>query len=307
MNYHHLFYFWTVARLGSLRAASEELRVAISSISAQLQALEAELGTPLFRKAGRGKALTESGSLVFAYAGEIFSLGHELQAALRQQGALRAPRIHAGVTDSIPKLVAKEILQPVIKEAGACLCVTEGRMEDLMGLLASHRLDVILADREPEASQGLRVFSQLLGQCSLAFLAPEGEAAALRKGFPKSLDGRRALLPSGNTPMGRTLNSWLRRQKVTLQVAGEFDDPALAKVFAADGAGLMVLPDLATKDARRRFGLEVIASVPAMKEHYWLLSMERKVEHAVVRLIIRRARIMFAALSAPQAGKDAPE
>ena len=78
LNYHHLLYFWTVARHGSVSAASEELRLAQPTVSGQLRILEDALGDRLFLRVGRRMVLTEVGRTVFRYADEIFTLGREL-------------------------------------------------------------------------------------------------------------------------------------------------------------------------------------------------------------------------------------
>ncbi|MGZ8901701.1 MAG: LysR family transcriptional regulator, partial [Limisphaerales bacterium] len=133
LNYHHLLYFWTVAREGSLRAASEKLKVSQPSISAQLATLEESLGEPLFRRDGRGKALTDVGQLVFGYADEIFALGREMMNAVRGRGGDRVLRLQVGVTDSFPKLLANQIMQPVfhMKTTVHMVC-REGKLEDLL-------------------------------------------------------------------------------------------------------------------------------------------------------------------------------
>ncbi len=90
LNYHHLLYFWTVAREGSIAKARTSLRLAPSTISLQIRALEEALDEKLFERKGRRLVLTEIGTTVFEYADEIFGLGQELMTAVKQ-GEHRRP------------------------------------------------------------------------------------------------------------------------------------------------------------------------------------------------------------------------
>jgi LysR family transcriptional activator of nhaA len=147
LNYHHLRYFWTVAKEGSLKQAAEKLRVSQPSISAQVSELEEVLGEKLFRRSGRTKVLTDAGQVALGFADEIFSLGREMVNAVKQRPTAQALRLYVGVADSFPKLVTNEILKPVFAMAQpAHVICREGKLDDLLGQLAAHRLDIVLAD-----------------------------------------------------------------------------------------------------------------------------------------------------------------
>ncbi|HEU5075742.1 MAG TPA: LysR family transcriptional regulator, partial [Polyangiaceae bacterium] len=113
LNYHHLLYFWVVAREGSLVAAGKVLRLSHPTLSAQIRALEQELGEKLFMKAGRNLALTETGKLVYRYAEEIFTLGREMVDTVKGRAG-QALQLDVGVADVVPKLVVKRLLQPAL-------------------------------------------------------------------------------------------------------------------------------------------------------------------------------------------------
>ena len=90
LNYHHLLYFWMVAKKGSIARACEELRLAQPTISEQLRALEENLGEKLSARQGRWLVLTETGQVVYRYADEIFALGSGLRPG--GSGYFRWPR-----------------------------------------------------------------------------------------------------------------------------------------------------------------------------------------------------------------------
>src|SRR5262245_48478751 len=115
LNYHHLLYFWTVAREGSVTRACEKLHLAQPTISGQLHRLERSIGEKLFNKVGRHLVLSDTGRMVYRYADGIFSLGEELKNALEGQPRGRPRRLIVGVVDVLPKLIAYRLLEPALR------------------------------------------------------------------------------------------------------------------------------------------------------------------------------------------------
>jgi LysR family transcriptional activator of nhaA len=294
LNYHHLLYFWTVAREGSLRAASEKLNVSQPSISAQLTALEESLGQPLFRRDGRGKALTDVGRLVFGYAEEIFTLGREMMNAVKGGGGDRVLRLQVGVADSFPKLLAREILQPVFKMNTAVHVVCrEGKLEDLLAQLITHRLDVVLADEPASGNLKVRTFNQRLGSSPLKICAVGPLARKLRPGFPKSLNDAPALLPASTSSSGRNIVKWFESVGVQPRVLAEFEDLALMKAVAADGKGFVALPGAELEEARRHYGFHEVGRAKTAEETFYAITPERRINHPAVVQIAQSAQSAF--------------
>ena len=293
LNYHHLRYFWVVAKEGSLALAAERLRVSQPSISGQIRELEGALGQRLFKKSGRKNVLTDAGQMVYRYAGEIFSLGSELTNALSERPSESALRLHVGLTDSFPKLVANELLKPVFDLGRAVqLICREGKPEDLIAQLAAHRLDIVLSDEPPSSRVNIRVFDHPLGESGCVFCASAKLAKRLASGFPASLEGAPALLPSENSPLRRAVESWFRAQGVKPTVVAEFEDPALMKVMAAEGRGVVVLPAASASIAMKRYGLHTIGRAEDCRVGFHALTAERRIEHPAVSAITRNLRWM---------------
>jgi LysR family transcriptional regulator, transcriptional activator of nhaA len=291
LNYHHLRYFWTVAKEGSLKKAAEKLHVSQPSISGQLSELEEALGEKLFRRSGRSKVLTDAGQVAFRYADEIFTLGRELVNAVKQRPTAQALRLYVGVADSFPKLVTNEILKPVfaMSQPVHVIC-REGKLEDLLGQLSAHRLDIVLADEPASSSTQVRTFNHPLGQSSTAFCAPGRLASALKQGFPKSLHDAPALLPSDNTSLRRAVEVWFREMGVQPRVVAEFEDLALMKVMAAEGRGFIVLPSVVANEAVRRYGFRVIGTADKCQIQFHAVTAERRLTHPAVVAITSTAR-----------------
>jgi LysR family transcriptional regulator, transcriptional activator of nhaA len=294
LNFHHLRYFWTVARLGSVRAAAERLHVSQPTVSAQVRALEESLGERLFRRAGRGLALTEAGVRVCRYGDEIFALGDELQASLRHPEGTGPLRVAIGVTDSLPKSLAHAILRPAYASGPKVQVVChEGRVTDLLGELAAFRLDLVIADEHAPSSSPVKAHHHLLGDSAVTWCAAPRLAARLKGRFPRSLEGAPVLLPPTGSPLRRLLDPWFEIVGVQPQVVAEYDDRALMKMAAAEGLGALPLPAAATREATQRWGLRVLGRAGDCREQYYAITTERRVHHPAVLAITRAAHTVL--------------
>ena len=287
LNYHHLRYFWMVAREGSLRKAAEKLHLSQPTISAQISALERSVGEKLFRRSGRSLVLTEAGRRAFEVAQEIFSLGQEFMEHVRGHQASRALRLHAGISDSVPKLLAWEILAPAfrIKEPVQVNC-REGSAEELLGALVTGRLDVVIAGEPAPASLPVKVHNHALGHCGTAFCALPAVAKKLAKNFPASLHGAPMLLPQANTAWRQLIDSWMHRHGVQPRVVAEFDDAALMKVAAAAGLGAVPVPERVLADAKLRYGLARAGVVKDCRVSYFAITVQRRITHPAVSAML---------------------
>ena len=298
LNYQHLQYFWTVARLGSITKAAEELMLAPPTIHAQIRTLESQLGVKLFERKGRGLVLTEIGQVVRKYADGIFALGREVIDAVRHDPINQPLRLVVGVVEAVPKVLVRELLRPVLEMGHAVrLICREGSDDALLADLAGHRLDVVLVDRSPRVTGGIRVVSHLLGECGISFVASPEMALRLRGGFPGSLDGAPALLPSDHTAMRSTLDRWFESVGVRPHVVAEFDDTALIKVFGSDGLGFFPVHNIITEQICRRYGVQPIGRIDERSERFYAITTDRKLKHPAVRALAAAARSEIFALS----------
>jgi len=292
LNYHHLYYFWVVAREGTLTAASKKLRLAQPTVSAQVRALEKTLGHKLFRRVGRNLALTDTGRVVYRYAGDIFSLGEELLFALEQEPAPdRRVRLRVGIADVLSKQAAYRILQPVLKPPGRVnLICYEGKPTPLLARLAVNELDLVLSDSPVGPEAKLKAFNHLLGVSPVSVFAPRALAARYRRGFPASLDRAPLLLPTENTSLRRSLELWFMKLGIRPTVIAEFEDIALLKVFAQAGHGLFAASAIIEEETERKYNVRVVGRPAAVKEQYFAISVERKLKHPGVVAIVEAAR-----------------
>jgi LysR family transcriptional regulator, transcriptional activator of nhaA len=291
LNYHHLLYFWTVARTGSIANASKELLLAPPTISAQVSRLEHTLGEKLFARSGRRLVLTEAGRVVFRYAEDIFGLGRELMDTLKDRPTGRALRVQIGVADVLPKLIAHDLIAPALQVAAQVHVVCrEDRPERLLAELAVNELDVVLADAPMGPPVKIHAFNHLLGECGLGFYAKPKLASKRLRDFPHSLDRAPFLLPSDETAVRPRLDQWFESQHIRPAVVGEFDDFSLLRTLAEAGLGVFAAPAVLDGVMRRRYGFEPIGRTEEVRAHFYAISVERKIRNPAVIAICEGAR-----------------
>lgn len=291
LNYHHLLYFWTVAREGSVSKAAERLSLSQPTVSAQVRMLEAALGQRLFSRHGRTLVLTDTGRLVFRYADEIFAIGRELMETLRGRPAGRPLQLVVGVANAVPKLIVHRLLRPATQgpEPMHLVC-REDNAEQLVAHLATHALDVVIADAPAPPHLRVKVFNHLLGESDTAFFAPARLAARLKRRFPASLRDTPVVLPTSNTALRRALDDWFEKADVHPRVVGEFEDSALMKVFGHGVGAAFPAPAAIADDVCRFYGVRVIGRTGAVRERYYAISVERRLTHPGVLAITTAAR-----------------
>jgi len=288
-SYRHLYYFWVVAHEGGMARGAARLGMAVQTVSTQVRELERSLGQTLLKPAGRGLVLTEAGRAALQQADQIFALGEQLPARVRD--ALSAPqvRLAVGISDGLPKLVVRRLLQPVIDVPTLRLLCHEDEFERLLADLALHRLDVVLADRPAPPNPNLRLYSHAVGASPLGWYAPPALLAAAQADFPRSLASVPVLLPTAHAASRARLDTWFERRGVRPHVVGEFEDSALLVTFGAAGMGVLPAPVLLQDKLASRYDLQPVAACDGVEEQFFAIAAEKKVLHPLVQRLLPAA------------------
>jgi len=291
LNYHHLLYFWTVAREGSVSAACEQLNLAQPTISAQLRMLEKSLGVELFDRSRRRMELTETGRVVYRFADDIFTLGRDLIDTVQGRPSGRPLRLQVGIADVVPKLVAYRILTPALvnPESVEIIC-SEGKPDQLLAQLSIHELDVVISDAPIGSIVSIRGFNHLLGECGVTVFAAPKMAQKYRRRFPQSVAGAPWLVPTSGTVLRRALDHWFSAQEINPWIAGQFEDSALKKIFGQQGMGLFVGPTVIEREICEQYKVRVVGRIDEIREQFYAISMERKIRHPGVLALTESAR-----------------
>jgi LysR family transcriptional activator of nhaA len=291
LNYSHLEYFWTIAREGSIVRAAEALHLTPQTISGQLKLLEDTVGQPLFDRVGRGLVLSDTGRVVYQYADEIFSLGAELANVVRSNQSHSPATLSVGTVNSLPKLIAERIIAPALTTGDPVrVRCHEASLEQLLGELAVHRLDLVVSDQPVPAGLSLKAYNHFLGQSGLSFFASRGRARPYCKGFPASLDDAPMLLPSQHSALRRRMDEWFETTQIAPRVVGEFDDSALLKAFGEAGVGVFAGPTVIENQIARMYRATVVGRTSEITERFYAISPERRLKHPAVVLITDKAK-----------------
>ena len=267
MNYRHLHYFWVIAREGSIAKASQLLDLTPQTLSGQLATLENNLGGALFRRERRRLVLTELGKTVFQYANEMFTTAQALSDLLEQPPEGRPLTLEAGISASIHKLIAFQLLEPALDlEREVKFTCQTGAHSGLLAQLSRRELDLVLTDREPDAADASHFRTRQLADSAMSLFAAEPLARILTRDFPDSLNNQPFLASSVEAPYFTSLMNWFSANRIKVRVAAEVDDSALIKVFATKGLGYFAAPTSIRDEVCRQYQVVEVARIDEVRD-----------------------------------------
>jgi len=294
LNYRHLYYFWVVAREGGFSKAANRLNMAVQTVSAQVRELESSLGQQLLKPAGRGVVLSEAGQTAYRRADEIFQLGSQMLEELAQVGAKSVLRFSLGLPDGVSKHAVHRLLEPVLALANLRLLCHEGEFDPLMGELAMHQLDAVIANQPAPANPNLRLYSHKIASSQIHWYGPEGMLGMMRpaeREFPACLKHLPILLPTTHTPLRHAIDRWFETEAIQGRIRGEFEDSALMSLFAMQGMGVFPISALGAEDLRAMRGLARLGTTH-LGEDLYLIHTRRANQHpAVLRLLLPQSSL----------------
>lgn len=292
LNFRHLLYFWQVAKLGHLTRAATQLHVSQSALSTQIRRLESYLGQALFDRTGKSLALTEFGTAVLDYADQIFGLGQELMAAARGGGGRRTQQLRVGAVATLSRNFLDNLLCPVISTSGIRLTLFSGTLEELLGRLKVHNLDVVFSNRPVIAEAGTPWRCTRIDRQAVCFLGP-----ALPRGrrfrLPQDVASSRLLVPGASSDIRSQFDAWCERHDVQPEIVAEVDDMAMLRLLARDSGAVTVLPEVVVQDELREGRLKRYCAIPGVYENFYAITAFRRrplpfLQHLLTRQTQRR-------------------
>ncbi|MEQ8770008.1 MAG: LysR family transcriptional regulator [Phycisphaerales bacterium] len=290
LNYNHLRCFWAVAKTGNVTAACQKLGLSQPTISKQISDLEGAFGAELFRRTGRRMVLTEMGRSVESYANDIFELGEELESVMQGQSAGRQPRLRVGISDVVPKILSRVVLEPALTgDDPVHLVCREGKTDRLLAELVVSGLDAVLADSPPPKAPRLRVHYHALGSSPVGLFGLPALAERVLPDFPASLNGAPILLPLETSTLRQSVDAWLDENDLHPRVVAEIEDSALLKSFAEAGHGLFFAPMAVRGQLEERMGVRLVRQLDEISETIYIITMDRRVAHPGLTAIVEAA------------------
>ncbi len=288
-NYKHLYYFWVVAKEGGISRAADKLDMAVQTVSAQVRELERSLGFALLKPAGRGLVLTDAGVAAMHQADQIFQLGENLPALVRDAVSTPTVRLAVGISDGLPKLVVRRLLQPVISEPNLRLLCNEGEFDELLGDLALHRLDLVLSDRIAPGNPNIKLYSHRMGSSAIAWYGTAKLVEQAIRDFPRSLGEVPVLMPTAHAAVRARLDHWFEQHAIRPRIVGEFEDSALLKTFGASGMGIFPAAEWVHEDLLAHYAVQRLGPCEGVTEHFFAIGTEKKVQHPLVQRVLQPA------------------
>ena len=282
LNYHHLYYFWVVAREGTMTKAAEKLRLSQSTLSEQIKLLEESLGTLLFDRVKRTLVLTEAGRLSFEYCEKIFSTGAELYQLLQQKSAqVDNQLVRIGSLNSISKNLQIRFLEPFLSDEKIQFVVVEGSMTYLTDKLRNHQLDIILSNFPARTDVDRDLFNHAIGEMNVVAMGAE-KFLSEGKDIKEMLKTNPIFIPTFDSEIRSGLDRWFRQNDVEPNIKGEIEDMALIRLMAMSGKGIVLAPEIVAIDEIRNGSLKVFHRFEEMKEYYYAITPDRKFKNSVV-------------------------
>jgi len=290
LNYHHLFYFKTIAEEGSVSKAAEKLRLGQPTLSAQLKQFEETMGVQLFERQHKKLLLTEQGQIALDYARNIFRMGSEMVEVLNDRVAPHKLALQVGALDSVAKQVVVQLSKQAYKFGDCSITLVEGKSDELLRELLSHKIDILITNFLPSGTDAKGLNHRLLTKKNIGIYgAPAFKP--LRKGFPNNLSGQPMILPTYDSKLRYDLDHWSKSQGVFLNVIAESQDIAVKKLMAISGLGLI---PAATHTVTRQIlagELVEIGQLQGVYEDLFLVTASRKVENPIAAKLMQSFQI----------------
>ncbi|WP_127557373.1 LysR family transcriptional regulator [Saccharospirillum alexandrii] len=296
LNFHHLYYFWVVAKEGHLTRAARQLHVSQSALSSQIRLLQEQLGHELFSREGRSLRLTEFGHVVLEYAESIFTLGSELL-SLTESGELQhLKQLRIGSVATLSRNFQENFLRPVIGESDVKLVIRSASLEELLDLLSIHKLDLILSNRSVVADSSTTWRCQQIAEQRVCIVGPPGPAAKTFR-FPEDLEHAKLLLPGPSSDIRRQFDGVLSQFGIEIDPFAEVDDMAMLRLLARDSGGLAVVPEVVVQDELESGRLETYWVLDTIVERFYAITAKRHFELVPLKTLLEKSQAGFKPLS----------
>ncbi|NKC17494.1 LysR family transcriptional regulator [Pseudoalteromonas sp. S4498] len=287
LNYHHLYYFWQVAKIGNLTQAAKELHVSQSALSSQIKQLEHNIGVSLFERVGRSLMLTNQGKKVLSYADDIFTTGQELEALL-SKGVQSTTHVTIGVLTTLSRNFVEAFISPLMRRSDVQFKLKSGSISELLNGLTNYELDLVLTNRTINLDTSDPYWQcQLVAKQPLAIVGPPALKPSTQ--FPQGFEKTRWILPPANSDLRTAFNALCAQHQYFPNILAEVDDMAMMRLLARDSGAVAVLPAVVVKDEIAQGVLQQYQELPNIYEYFYAISTQKKVVPEAIKILLQEA------------------
>ncbi|KPQ30046.1 MAG: LysR family transcriptional regulator, transcriptional activator of nhaA [Marinobacter excellens HL-55] len=284
LNYHHLFYFWTVARTGHLTRAAESLHISQSALSGQIRKLEENLGHDLFVREGRRLKLSEAGRVAFTYAEDIFRQGAELQALFSTGQQTNREVLKVGALATLSRNFQEGFLRPLLGRKDLELKLQSGSLDDLLRRLSAHRLDLILSNQPVQGDDENPWLCRRIARQPVSIIGPPGIEKS--GGFAEMLQGSPLILPGPDNNIRQAFDQLCDYHQIHPIILAEVDDMAMMRLLTRDSGHLAVLPPVVVRDELKNGNLFDYGVLPGVFEEFYAIRIRRQFESSALKQLM---------------------
>lgn len=287
LNYHHLHYFWAVAKEGNLTRAAERLHVSQSALSTQIRQLEEQFGLPLFERGNKRLVLTEAGRMALAYADTIFAAGQELVSVLQGERPRARSVLRIGSVSTLSRNFQENFLKPLFGRADVQLVLQSAGLDELLARLSVHALDLVLSNRRVPGDAQRPWRSRRVARQPVSLVGPPRRGGKAFR-FPQDLAGLPLVLPSRESDIRAAFDLLCEQLEVRYEVLAEVDDMAMLRLLARDSGGVALVPTVVVQDELRSRKLAQYGEVPNLYENFYAITMQRRFEPPLLKSLLQR-------------------
>lgn len=290
INYHHLYYFKTIAEEGSVSKASEKLRIGQPTLSAQLKLFEETIGIQLFDRQHKKLILTEQGKIAFDYARNIFKMGSEMVEVLHDRLTPHKEHIHLAALDSIPKNIVMRLVKNSLKIAPCQITLSEGKPDELLREVAKHKIDLLITNSLPLKADTHRFSHRTISKTNVSFFGGE-KFKHLKKNFPQSIHGVPVILPTYDSKLRYDIEHWAELNEIQLDIIIESQDISIKKLMATNEMGIIPLANHHFQKNNSSNSLYEIGHLVGVYEDLYLVSADRKIPNPIASQLFKKFSI----------------
>jgi LysR family transcriptional activator of nhaA len=287
LNYHHLHYFWAVAKDGNLTRTAARLHVSQSALSSQIKALEEDLGQALFRREGRSLQITEAGRLALTYAETIFAAGNELSALMKGGEFQSRQVVRIGAVATLSRNFQENFVRPLLKLDDVEIVLQSGTLADLLTRLSVHSLDLVLSNRRVHRDAQNPWQSHLIARQPVSIVG-KPRRRKLPFVFPDNLGDYPIVLPSLESEMRARFDLLCEQHRVTYRALAQVDDMAMLRLLARDTDAIALVPTVVVQDELRTGILVEYCVVPQLFEDFYAITVKRHFQSPILRFLLKR-------------------
>ena len=288
LNFHHLYYFWMVAKDGRLTRVAEQLHISQSALSTQIRQLEEQLGQDLFIREGKTLELSELGNVVLNYAEGIFALGNELFETVSGGEGQKVQQLRVGAVATLSRNFQENFLRPIIGSENVRLVLKSGSLDELLEHLSVHRLDLVLSNNPVIAEAQKPWRSRRIDRQKVCLVGrPRADKKAFK--FERDLASIRLLLPSRSSDIRSQFDVLCEDLKIEPDVYAEVDDMAMLRLLARDSGAVAVVPEVVVQDELQNGTLQKYCTVPRVYENFYAITTKRHFQPTILKALINTA------------------